>query len=82
MKNALTLIAKQTMPIGRRMRERDMPAAFIANNSLLSAKLPSVIIDESSVASGSESGNRVQAPHIMNSSMTFMLKPLPTNSSM
>ena len=59
-----------------------MPAAFIARSSLLSAKLPSVIMDESRVASGRESGSSVQAPHIMNSSMTFMLSPLPTSSSM
>ena len=82
MKKAPMLTARQTAPIGKSMRESDMPADFIARSSLLSAKLPRVIIEASRVASGRESGRRVHAPHIINSIITLKPRPLPTSSSM
>ena len=59
----------------------DIPAAFIASSSLFSPNVPNVIIEASSVASGSDNGIRVMLPQPRNSSMTFMLRPLPTSSS-
>ena len=71
-----------TMVSGIIILTRDTPLAFIAIISLFSVICPSVIIEASRVARGRASGSMVQVPHIRNSRMTAMPKPLPTSSSM
>ena len=82
MKNAPMLTSMQTVARGIMMRCNEMPAALIASSSLFSPSVPSVIMEASSVASGRESGSSVALPQPRNSRMTFMLRPLPTSSSM
>ena len=65
-----------------RIRWSEIPAALMARSSLFSPSVPSVIIDERSVARGRESGRSVALPQPRNSRMTLKLNPLPTSSSM
>ena len=44
------------MAKGRKIRNRDIPAAFIAVSSLFSAKLPKAIRELSKIAKGSARG--------------------------
>ena len=81
MKNAPTLMTADAHISGINTLLSDIPAAFIASSSLFSPNVPNVIIEASSVASGSDSGIRVMLPQPRNSRMTFMLRPLPTSSS-
>ncbi len=81
-KNAPMLIRTHTAPSGTRTLWSDMPAALMARSSLFSPSVPSVIIDASRVARGSERGSNVALPQPRNSSITLKLSPLPTSSSM
>ena len=60
----------------------EIPAALMARSSLFSPRVPIVIMDARSVASGSESGRSVALPQPRNSRITLKLNPLPTSSSM
>ena len=82
MKKAAIAMKNDTTVRGTITRTSDTPLALIAMSSLFSVIWPSVIIEASRVARGRASGSMVQVPHIRNSRMTAMPKPLPTSSSM
>ena len=72
------LMKNEAMRIGSITLRTDTPAAFRAMSSLFSPIFPMVIIEASSVASGST----VQLPQKRNSATMPRLRPLPTSSSM
>ena len=76
------LMKNEAMRIGSITLRTDTPAAFRAMSSLFSPIFPMVIIEASSVASGSASGSTVQLPQKRNSATMPRLRPLPTSSSM
>ena len=67
---------------GTMRRPREMPDALMAISSLFSPSCPITITQDISTASGMAVGRMVQAPHIMNSTITQKPRPLPTSSSM
>ena len=46
---------------GRKIRKREIPAAFIAVNSIFSAKLPKEMSEANNIAKGKASGTTVAA---------------------
>ena len=60
----------------------DKPLDFRAVSSLLSAKLPKVIKEESKMASGKAKGIKLAETYNSNSRITQILNPLPIKSSM
>ncbi|MPN64534.1 hypothetical protein SDC9_212309 [bioreactor metagenome] len=81
-KNAPILIKNAKIISGERILGSEIPAAFIASNSLFSPNPPMVMIDANSVARGRASGINVAAPHPRNSAITPKPRPFPTSSSM
>ena len=80
-KNAPMLMKIVTKTNGIIIRGREIPADFIASNSLFSPKFPSVISDARSVAKGSAMGTSPAEAYTSNSTITFHSSPLPTKSS-
>lgn len=80
-KKAPVAISRETAIRGVSTRTSEIPAAFIASNSLFSPKPPIVIIEASRVARGRARGIKVAAPHPINSRITPKLNPFPTSSS-
>ena len=60
----------------------DNPLDFRAVNSLLSAKFPKVIKEESKMARGKAKGIKLAETYNSNSRITQILNPLPIKSSM
>ena len=81
-KNAPILISTDKTIRGAKTLCREIPAAFIASNSLFSPLLPIVMIEAKSVARGSDIGINVADPHPKNSTIIEKLNPFPTSSSM
>jgi hypothetical protein len=84
-----TLLEKKNAPMhtneintisGRMIRNRDMPADFIAVNSNFSPKFPNVIKEASSMARGNAIGTNVVMAYRKNSPRTDHAIPLPTSS--
>lgn len=62
-------------------RNKGIPADLIATSSKLSPRLPKVMIDESSNASGNASGTQLTATRPIKRESVIMSSPLPTKSS-
>lgn len=60
---------------------RDIPAAFIAVSSQLSPKLPKVINEDSSMASGMACGTSISPIYQKNCASISIDRPLPISSS-
>ena len=59
----------------------EMPAALMAVSSLLSPRLPNVMSDDSSRASGNAWGTSIRPMYQKNFAMTSIEMPLPMSSS-
>ena len=71
-----------TITINERMAcMSDMPAALMAVSSELSPRLPKVISDESSMASGNACGMSMSPMYQKNCASTSSESPLPISSS-
>ena len=82
MRKAMIEMKKETISKGRMKRSREIPADLIATSSKLSPKLPKVMMEEISMASGSASGIAVAVTYNVSSKMLARSRPLPTRSSM
>lgn len=80
-KNEIPAISIDTKNSGCIKRSKGMPADLIATNSKLSPRLPKVIIDDNSKASGKASGTQLIATRPVKWANVPMSNPLPTRSS-
>ena len=67
--------------MGRMMRTRGTPAAFIERSSRFSPIFPKVMSEASKTASGSDVGTKLTLTYHMNLPSTVAVSPLPTKSS-
>ncbi len=66
---------------GRIMRRNDIPDAFMAVNSLRSAKLPNAMMEATSTAKGRAKLTNLAEANTINLNTTHRSRPLPIKSS-
>ena len=67
--------------MGRMMRTRGTPAAFMERSSRFSPMLPKVMSEASNTARGRDVGTRLMQTYQKNLPNTAAVRPLPTKSS-